>query len=93
MWHRVTRNPKEFHGLMGCQQDPRIWGVTTWYQSLGNDYLGGSNMGIHKYGLEASSSQLGIMSLGTRVPTAVGMNTHRNGYLLVFGIMHHQCDK
>ena len=27
-WHPVTRNPQEFRGLMGCQQDPRIWGVT-----------------------------------------------------------------
>ena len=29
-------------------------------------------MGIHKYGLDASSSQLGIKSLGTRVPRAGG---------------------
>ena len=27
-------------------------------------------MGIHKYGLYANSSQLGIKSLGTRVPRA-----------------------
>ena len=33
MWYRVTRNPQEFHRLTGCQRDPRIWGVTTWYQS------------------------------------------------------------
>ena len=24
----VTRNPQKFRGLMGCQRDPRIWGVT-----------------------------------------------------------------
>ena len=29
-------------------------------------------MGIHKYGLNTSSSQLGIKSLGTRVPRADG---------------------
>ena len=29
-------------------------------------------MDIHKYGLDASSSQLGIKSLGTRVPRADG---------------------
>ena len=29
-------------------------------------------MGIHKYGLDASSSQLCIKSLGTRVPRADG---------------------
>ena len=29
-------------------------------------------MGIHKYGLDTSSSQLGIKSLGTRVPRADG---------------------
>ena len=27
-------------------------------------------MGIHKYGLDTSSSQLGIQSLGTQVPRA-----------------------
>ena len=29
-------------------------------------------MGIHKYGLDTSSSQLGIKSLGTQVPRADG---------------------
>ena len=29
-------------------------------------------MGIHKYGPDTSSSQLGIKSLGTRVPRADG---------------------
>ena len=29
-------------------------------------------MGIHKYGPETSSSQLGIKSIGTRVPRADG---------------------
>ena len=33
-----------------------------------NDSLGSSNVGIHKYGPDTSSSQLGIKSLGTRVP-------------------------
>ena len=28
VWYRVTRNPQELRGLMGCQWDPRIWGVT-----------------------------------------------------------------
>ena len=28
VWYRVTRNPQEFRGLTGCQQDPRDWGVT-----------------------------------------------------------------
>ena len=32
-----------------------------------NDYLGSSNVGIHKYGPDTSLSQLGIKSLGTRV--------------------------
>ena len=27
VWHRVTRNPQEFHGLTGCQRDPRILSV------------------------------------------------------------------
>ena len=35
VWYRVTRNPQAFRGLTGYQQDPRIWGVTVGYQSLG----------------------------------------------------------
>ena len=33
--YQVTRNPQEFRGLTGCQWDPQIEGVTTWYQSSG----------------------------------------------------------
>ena len=32
-------------------------------------------MGIHKYGLNTSSSQLGIKSLGTQVPRADGLGS------------------
>ena len=24
VWYRITQNPQEFHGLTGCQQDPRV---------------------------------------------------------------------
>ena len=41
-------------------------------RALVNDYLGSSGVGIHKYGSDTSSSQLGIKSLGTRVPRADG---------------------
>ena len=34
VWYLVTRNPQEFHGLTGCQRDPRIWGVTALAQIL-----------------------------------------------------------
>ena len=34
-WCRVTRHPRLFHGLTGCQQTPRFWGITAWYQSIG----------------------------------------------------------
>ena len=34
-WCRVTRYPRVFRGLTGCQWTPRFWGVTAWYQSLG----------------------------------------------------------
>ena len=27
-WCRVTRHLRVFHGLTGCQQTPRFWGVT-----------------------------------------------------------------
>ena len=26
-WCRVTRHPRVFRGLMGCQRTPRFWGV------------------------------------------------------------------
>ena len=41
-------------------------------RALVNDSLGSSNVGIHKYGADTSSSQLGIKSLGTLVPRADG---------------------
>ena len=31
----VTRHPRVFRGLMGCQRETPVFGVTTWYQSLG----------------------------------------------------------
>ena len=34
-WCRVTRHPRVFRGLTGCQRTPRDWGVIAWYQSLG----------------------------------------------------------
>ena len=34
-WCRVTRHPRLFCRLTGCQRTPRFWGVTAWYQSLG----------------------------------------------------------
>ena len=34
-WCRVTRHPRTFRGLTGCQRTPRKWGITAWYQSLG----------------------------------------------------------
>ena len=30
-WCRVTRHPRIFRELMGCQRDLREWGVTAWY--------------------------------------------------------------
>ena len=27
-WCRVTRHPRVFHGLTGCQRTPLFWGVT-----------------------------------------------------------------
>ena len=65
VWYRVTRNPQEFSGLTGCQRDPRFGVSQLGIRALVNDYLGSSNVGIHKYGLDARSSQLCIKSLGT----------------------------
>ena len=32
---RVSRHPRLFRRLTGCQRTPRFLGVTAWYQSLG----------------------------------------------------------
>ena len=34
-WRRVTRPPIVFRRLTCSSTDPRVWGVTAWYQSLG----------------------------------------------------------
>ena len=40
MWYQVTRNLQEFRGLMGCQRDPQIWGVTvTHLHLISNNFL------------------------------------------------------
>ena len=31
---RVTRHPRLFRGLTGCQRTPRFWGVTVWTRGL-----------------------------------------------------------
>ena len=54
VWYQVTRNPQEFHELTSYQQDPRIWGVTAWYQSLGKRLCRELDVGIHKYGPDTS---------------------------------------
>ena len=32
-WCRVTRHPRVFRWLTGCQRTPEKWGVTAWCQS------------------------------------------------------------
>ena len=32
-WCRVTRHPRVFRWLTGCQRTLGFWGVTVWYQS------------------------------------------------------------
>ena len=72
VWHGVTRHPPVFAGEQVVNGNPGIevsqLGIRAWV----NDSLGSSNVGIHKYGLNASSSQLGIKILGTRVSRADG---------------------
>ena len=34
-WCRVTRHPRVFRELTGCQRTPRFWSVIAWYQSIG----------------------------------------------------------
>ena len=33
-WCRVTRHPRIFRGLTGCQRTPRFWGVTDIFSVL-----------------------------------------------------------
>ena len=50
VWYRVTQNPQEFRRLTGCQQDPRIWGVTLSLKKV-SKYLyivSGSVIGDHE---------------------------------------------
>ena len=37
-WCRVTRHPRVFRGLTGCQQTPRFWGVTC-MRHLANNFM------------------------------------------------------
>ena len=32
-WCQVTRHPRVFRKLTGCQRTPKEWGVIAWYQS------------------------------------------------------------
>ena len=34
LWYRVTRHPRVFHGLTGCQRTPRFWGVTYFFRLI-----------------------------------------------------------
>ena len=36
-WCRVTRHPRIFIGLMGCQRTPGEWGVTAWYSKISQE--------------------------------------------------------
>ena len=57
-----------------------------------NDYLGSSGVGIHKYGPDTSSSQLGTKSLGTRIPKTVGRGLdHCIRCIICFVFKHAQC--
>ena len=47
-------------------------------------------MGIHKYGPDTSSSQLGIKSLGTRVPKADGHGS-RSCIVVVLRVLRLTC--
>ena len=39
---RVTRHPRVFRWLTGCQRTPRFWGVTVCIRAKVNNYLGSS---------------------------------------------------
>ena len=61
------------NGTQQCGIGPLGYGVSQLgIRAWVNDYLGSSNVGIHKYGPDTSSSQLGIKKLGTQVPRVDG---------------------
>ena len=45
--YQVIRNPQEFHGLTGCQRDPRIWGVTVVIMAPHRNSKNGSSESAH----------------------------------------------
>ena len=49
-------------------------------------------MGIHKYGPDTSSSQLGIKSLGARVPRADGMGLYHAFLCVTCFVLNILCD-
>ena len=50
-WCRVTRHPRIFRRLTGCQWTTRFWGVTFGIRAKVNDYLGSSVCNTPKYTL------------------------------------------
>ena len=62
----VSSHPKciGILGVDGLSTGPQDLGCHSLVSKL-NDNLGSSNVGIHKYGPDTSSPQLGIKSLGT----------------------------
>ena len=78
MWYRVKST--RILRVDGLSTGPQDLSVTAWYQSLGKRLPRGLNVGIHKYSPDTIPSQLGIKSLGTRVPRA---NGHRSRSCIV----------
>ena len=65
----AIRDKQIFRGLTGSQRTPRVWGVTTWYQSLGIRIpweLGGCS---YKFSPDTSVTAW-YQSLGIRLPVA-----------------------
>ena len=58
-WCRVTRHPRVFHGLTGCQRTPGFGASQLGIRAKANDYLG-SSVGVVISVVLIPASQLGI---------------------------------
>ena len=50
-WRRITRHPRAFRGLTGCQRIPRFWGITLLFNVIDKNFnlLFNSFMGKKSY--------------------------------------------
>ena len=77
-WCRVTRHPRIFRGLTGCQQTPRFGASQLGIRARVNDYPVSSGLGIHKFSPDTSFTAW-YQILGKRLPWELGGCVYKYG--------------